>query len=82
MLPDGHSRRFALGIPMLDERVERFRHMTIAQVPGFDAAPEHRAIVGFSVLDQPRVLLGKEEFILRHSSITARIISRAPAHLQ
>src|SRR5438477_13110817 len=38
VLPDGHSRRFALGIPMLDELVERFRRIMLAYDPGFVVA--------------------------------------------
>ena len=40
---------------------------------------EHRAVVLFGVLHQPRVLLGVEELVSGDPSIASRVFSRSPA---
>ena len=49
---------------MREKRVEGFRHVRVAQVPGRDASLEHRAVVFLRGLDQAGVLLGREELVL------------------
>jgi len=43
---------------MLDESVERVRHVAVAQVPALRPAAERRPVVLLGVHDQARVLLG------------------------
>ena len=49
--------------------------MAVAQVPGFNPAAKHRPVIPFGVEHQPRILFGKEEFILRDMSIAVGVIS-------
>ena len=61
-----HDHRSAVpALEMVHQCVEGFGHMAVAQVPGGDPAPEHRAVVRLGIAGQARVLLGKEELILR-----------------
>jgi hypothetical protein len=61
----------------LAQRIERLRHVPVAQVPRFVAAAEHRAVVLLGVADQARVLLGGEELLARGIAIDARERRRA-----
>jgi len=66
---------------MSDQRIKRFGHMAIAQVPGFNPTAKHRAVVPFGIKDQACILFGEEEFILRNSSITAGVVRRPASQL-
>jgi hypothetical protein len=46
------------------ERVDRARHVLVAQVPRGGAAAKHRAVIAFRVRDEARVLFRVENFIL------------------
>ena len=61
---------------MLDQRVERIRHVPVAQVPGGHLIEEHRAVVGLGVRDHAGVLLGIEELVVGHRAAAPRVIGR------
>ena len=62
--PHDNARRLRAR-KMRVEGFERFRHVTIAQIPRRHAATEHRPIVAFGVRHQPRILYGKETLVAR-----------------
>ena len=64
------------------ERVQRLRHVAIAQVPRFVAAPEHRPVVLLGVPNEPRVLLGGEERLCRNAAVLSRVLGRPAAQVE
>src|SRR2546423_11249383 len=81
MFPDSDLRVLTLRAKVSDQSIQGFSHVTVAQVPGFDAATKHRAVILFGILYEPSVLLCEEEFILRHMTITIRVVGCAALHL-
>lgn len=61
------------------QRIERLGHVPVAQVPGDRVSAEHRAVILFGVLHQPRVLLGVEELLGGNPTVAASIFSRSLA---
>src|SRR2546430_15624283 len=69
MFPHRYLPCLTLRVEMCDQRSQCFGHVLIPQVPGLDSTAKHRAVISFGIEDKPRVLFGKEEFILRYSPI-------------
>jgi hypothetical protein len=46
---------------ILDQSVQSFDHVLVAEVPRLDAAFEHGAIVALGIFDEASILLGHEE---------------------
>ena len=67
----------AASLEVLDQLLERLRHVAVAQVPRRDPAAEHRAVVLLGVHDQPRVLLGVEVLVLGDAAVAARVLAGA-----
>jgi hypothetical protein len=59
---------------MHDQCLERFDHVAVAQVPRGYLFEKHGAVILFGVLDQSRILLGIEEFMLRHTTIAPYVL--------
>ena len=54
---------------VIEQTFQRRHHVPVADVPGFRAASEHRAVVGFGVTDDPRVLFGDEVLVGGDASV-------------
>src|SRR6266850_7261516 len=81
VLPNSHLRLLPLGIQMSDQGIERFGHVTIAQVPGLNPSAKHCSVVPFRVEHEARILFGKEKLILCDTSVTTGIIRSAASQL-
>ncbi len=68
-------------IEIRSQRIECLRHMAIAQVPGVHTALKHRAVILFSVLDQPCVLFRGEELILGDLPVPMHILVGSPLQI-
>ena len=66
---------------MGEERLQGFHHVGIAQIPRFDAASEHRAVILLCVAHETRVLLGEEILVGGYASIARRVLGRAAAQV-
>ena len=55
------------------QKVQRLRHMRIAEIPGGYTPTKHRAVVLFGVLHQPGVLFGIEEIVGGNAPVAARV---------
>src|SRR6266404_8824785 len=60
-------------IKMGRERIKRFRHMPITQVPGVHAALEHPAVVFFGVSNQSGILLRGKEVVLCDLTVPVQV---------
>ena len=72
--PYHHTCTRTHAIEIAQQLPERVDHVAIAQVPRLGTPPEHRPVVRFGVPHQPRILLGIEEVVGRHSPIAARVL--------
>ena len=63
------------------ERVKRFHHVGVAQVPRFDLACEHRAVVQLGVAHEAGILFREEIFVFRDASVPIRVIGRGSPQL-
>jgi hypothetical protein len=59
------------------QRVQRLRHVRVAQVPRIWPSDEHRAIVLLGVQHETCVLLGKDVVIGRNVSVALRVLGGA-----
>ena len=66
---------------MVEQTFQSRHHVPVADVPGFRAASEHRAVVGFSVADDPRVLFGDEVLVGGDASVALRVFCRPPSQI-
>src|SRR5947209_2048403 len=64
------------------ERLQRFEHMLIAEVPGRNPTVEHHPVVFFSVLRDTCVLFGVEVLVVRGAAIEAYVLFRTAAKFQ
>src|SRR5437016_4102948 len=64
----------SLAAEVVGEGVEGVGHVLVAEVPRRDLCAEHCPVVLFGVPNYPGVLLGVEELILGHQSITAGVL--------
>src|SRR5207247_212687 len=67
--PDDHLGAPVRTVEPRHEGVQRLRHVAVAQVPRFVAAPEHRPVVLLRVPNEPGVLLGGEERLGRDPTV-------------
>ncbi|HEY3393084.1 MAG TPA: hypothetical protein VGK58_10275, partial [Lacipirellulaceae bacterium] len=81
MRPDRDFRAAAVPLQMRHERVECFRHVAVAQVPGQDVAKVHRAVVFLRIHHEARILLGKEQLVLGNAPVAASTLRRAALQL-
>src|ERR1051326_3511698 len=51
--------------------------MPVAEIPSIYSSLEHSAIVFLRVSHQPRVLLGREKFVLRRVAVSMHVLIRA-----
>ena len=64
-----------------DQGFERFCHVMIAQVPGRDLAPVHRAVVSLGVAHQTGILLGVELIVLGQAAVAQGVRRRITAEV-
>ena len=77
---DAAAIRAVVALQVWDERVERFGHMPVTQIPGRDAAAEHGAVILLGIPGQASVLLGKEEFVAGHAPVEVGKLAGAVLH--
>src|SRR5437763_492792 len=65
--PDGGAGEAVAPLQEGRDRLQRLRHVPVAQVPGGDPGTEHRAVVHLSVAREPRVLLRREQVGLQRT---------------
>src|SRR5439155_14110230 len=65
--PDGDAGEAVAALQEGRDRLQRLRHVPVAQVPGGDPGTEHRAVVHLSVAREPRVLLRREQVGLQRT---------------
>ena len=76
--PQYHLGLLPLPREMLHQRIQGLGHVHVAEVPGRDSSPKHRAVILFRVLYQARVLLGVEEIVSRDAPISPGVLPGAP----
>ena len=81
VLPDHDLCVPELLVEVIDERVERVRHVTVAQVPGRHLGAVHLLVVLLGVAHEERVLLGEEQLVLGDPAVSAEVRLAAPAEL-
>src|SRR5882762_6972954 len=65
---------------MIDERIESFDHVLVAQIPGPNLTFKHRAIVTLGVCHQSRILLGDEESVGIQMAVAVGEVRRSLLH--
>src|SRR3977135_507270 len=71
---------FSRGTEILDQRIESFKHVLVAEIPGGHATPKHGSVVALGVLHNARILFGYEKFAGLHMAFAARRVSRSTLH--
>lgn len=66
---------------MASQRLRRLGHVRVAQVPRGDSATEHLAVIALGVLNEPRVLLGREELVRGDPTVAAGVVGGVSAQL-
>jgi hypothetical protein len=59
----------ARAVEVLEQVPDRFHHVVVADVPGVHRPREHVAVILLGVDDQPGVLLGEKELVLRRDTV-------------
>src|SRR5467141_2768195 len=62
---------------IVDQRLESFDHVLVADIPGGYAAPKHGSVVALGVLHQARILFSYEKFVGLPMAVAARQVGRS-----
>src|SRR5918995_3998857 len=82
VLPNHDSGTASTPRQVPDKSFQCLRHVAIAEIPGVHPAAEHGPVVLLGVPDQPGILLGVEQLVLRHSAVALRQRSSISLNLE
>jgi hypothetical protein len=75
--PHRHLRLGGVAAEKRHQRLEGLGHVQVADIPRRMTAAEHRAVILFGVLRQPRILLGEKELLLGDAAVEVGVFTGA-----